>query len=49
MLNKMSGEVNRIDDDGRNYLMHMWVVPPEELTDVVAALAPDEDFTRQDP
>ena len=38
MVNKVSGEVNHIDDDGSNYTMTMWIVPPDELNSVVQTL-----------
>ncbi len=31
MVNKETGEVNIIEDDGENYNLNLWVVPPEEL------------------
>ncbi len=36
-LNKFTGEVNAIDDNGSNYLMESWICPPEELGEVMAA------------
>ena len=29
-LNKVTGEVNAMRDDGINYLMGMYIVPPDE-------------------
>ena len=34
MVNKFSGEINEIVDDGINYLMNMWIVPKNELNAV---------------
>jgi hypothetical protein len=34
MVNKLSGEVNWINDDGHNYTMDMWIVPPDEVSAV---------------
>ena len=34
IINKISGEVNRMRDDGTNYLQDLLVVPPEFLEDV---------------
>ena len=31
VLNKITGEVNCMEDDGVNYLMDMLIIPPEEL------------------
>jgi hypothetical protein len=36
-LNKFTGEVNAIEDDGMNYIMESWIVPPEELDNQMAA------------
>mgnify|MGYP005697206869 CR=1 FL=1 len=30
-LNKFTGEMNEIQDDGLNYTMESWICPPEEL------------------
>ena len=30
-LNKLTGEMNGIIDDGTNYVMESWICPPEEL------------------
>ena len=35
IINKVSGEVNRMRDDGVNYLQDLLVVPPEFLNEVV--------------
>ena len=35
MINKISGEVNQIDHDGKNFTMDLWVVPPEDLAGIV--------------
>ena len=45
MVNKMSGEVNAINDDGSNFTMTMWIVPPDEINAVAELL----DFQRQAP
>ena len=31
VLNKISGEINVLEDDGINYLMDTWIIPPEEI------------------
>ena len=33
-LNKQTGEVNMIIDDGTNYTMGVWVIPRDELSAV---------------
>ena len=45
MVNKVSGEVNWIDDDGSNFTMTMWIVPPDEVN----AVAEQLDFHGQAP
>ena len=42
VFNKLTGEVNCLEDDGTNYFMDMWIVPPEDLD---AHLC--QDFPRQ--
>ncbi len=37
VLNKHKGEVNWIQDDGVNYLMEMWIVPKDEVNDLMYA------------
>jgi len=31
VLNKITGEINVLEDDGLNYYMDTWIIPPEEL------------------
>ena len=31
MVNKSTGEINMIRDDGANYLMRRWIIPPQEV------------------
>ncbi len=45
VYNKVTGEVNAIEDDGSSYKFDMWVLPPEEL----AELGLSEGFARQLP
>ncbi len=45
MVNKVSGEVNWIEDDGSNFTMTMWIVLPGEVNAVVEQL----DFHGQAP
>ena len=39
IINKISGEVNRMRDDGINYLQDLLIVPPEHLDDVVKCMS----------
>ena len=43
MVNHQTGEVNAIDFDGKKFTMEMWVVPPDELQNVMHMQ--NEDFT----
>ena len=48
IVNKITGEMNRLRDDGVNYLHDMLVVPPEEIENVQRCLANGESpFGRQ--
>ena len=50
MVNKTTGEVNAIHDDGSNYVMRRWIIPRHEVPQVVASLQPQgnlEGFPRQ--
>ena len=49
VMNKLTGEYNIIDDDGVNYLMKQWIVPPDQLPAVMeqAANAHEMDFHGQ--
>jgi hypothetical protein len=38
IINKITGEVNRLRDDGINYLHDMLVVPPEQVEAVQQAI-----------
>jgi len=42
-FNKLSGEVVPIEDNGMNFIMEEWVVPPNELSNVLKAIH-DPDF-----
>ena len=33
-INKHSGEINYIEDDGHNFIVETWVVPPEEMRNI---------------
>jgi hypothetical protein len=45
--NKSTGEVNWIVDDGVNYTMEVWIVPPGQLQAVAAEANAQPGFTRQ--
>jgi hypothetical protein len=46
IINKVSGEVNRMRDDGINYLQDLLVIPPDKVKEVATAL--NEDISGQD-
>ena len=31
IINRITGEVNEIEDDGVNYIQNLWIVPPDEV------------------
>jgi len=50
IINKLTGEINRMRDDGTNYLQDLLVVPPDQLDKVVARMQggdPAAPFGRQ--
>ena len=42
VINKLTGEVNRLRDDGVNYIQDLLVVPPDEVANVAARIARGE-------
>ena len=42
ICNKRTGEYNHINDDGVNYNMEVWVVPPEALNAIRAQAAEEQ-------
>ena len=44
MINKTTGEVNMIRDDGYDYIMRRWLIPKAAVPAIIAANA---DFQRQ--
>ena len=34
-VNMVTGEVNRIIDNGKNFVMKAWIIPPDEVAGVV--------------
>jgi hypothetical protein len=47
IFNKVTGEYNQILDDGINYLMQQWIVPPDQVQMVMQNLRNEADFGRQ--
>jgi len=41
MINMITGECNRITDNGKNFITKVWVIPPNELNAVVGAASTD--------
>ena len=39
IINKLTGEINRMRDDGTNYLQDLLVVPPDRVAEVQQAIA----------
>ena len=39
IINKLTGEVNRMRDDGINYLQDLIIVPPDQVDNVAQELA----------
>ena len=48
-VNKDTGEVNNIEDDGVNFKMIHWIVPENEVANVMAMIEAENKsgFTRQ--
>ena len=44
MLNKLTGEANKIEDDGTSYVLETWVVPPDDYRKMTG-----QDFGRPHP
>ena len=42
MINKLTGEVNRLRDDGVNYIQDLLVVPPDEIANAAERIARGE-------
>ena len=49
MVNKLTGEVNQIDHNGKDFTMEMWVIPPDELPAYVQGAANEAGFARHQP
>ena len=46
MINKVTGEVNAIRDDGKDYVMRRWIVPPQLVPGIIAE-SNEQSFRRQ--
>ncbi len=51
IINRVSGEINRMVDDGINYLQKLLIIPPDQLNALVQAMSQEdpgspEDFPR---
>ena len=46
MINKATGEINAIRDDGSDYIMRRWIIPEQE---VPYAMGNNQDFIRPSP
>ena len=47
IYNKVSGELNMMRDDGVNYYLDQWVIPKDQIAQVIQAAAGEPDFIRQ--
>ena len=47
IINRLTGEVNVIEDDGVNYIQEMWVIPPDDVGKIRAETGPDQHFAGQ--
>ena len=44
IINRVTGEINHIEDDGYNHLQNLWVVPPDEIEQIQRDQGPDQPF-----
>ena len=47
IINRLTGEVNVIQDDGLNYIQELWVVPPDDVGKIQAQSGHDQRFAGQ--
>ncbi len=47
IINRLTGEVNMIEDDGKNYIQELWVVPSDQIGPVQAAMSNNQHFAGQ--
>ena len=39
IINRLTSEINMIEDDGVNYIQELWIVPPDQVGTVQANIA----------
>ena len=44
IINRLTGEINAMEDDGVNYIQKLWVVPEDEIGKVQEAMMMAQDF-----
>ena len=44
IINKLTGEINYMEDDGTNYLQRLLIVPPDQIDAIQEAIAAEQDF-----
>ena len=44
IINRLTGEVNMIEDDGLNYIQNLWVVPPDQVGPIQSAMNDSQHF-----
>ena len=44
IINRLTGEVNMIEDDGLNYIQNLWVVPPDRVGPIQSAMNDSQHF-----
>ena len=44
IINRLTGEINMIEDDGVNYIQELWIVPPDQVGEVQANIGGAQDF-----
>ena len=47
IINRLTGEIKMIEDDGVNYIQELWIVPPDQVSAVQANIIGAQDFTGQ--
>ena len=47
IINRLTGEVNMIEDDGLNYIQNLWVVPPDRVGPIQSAMNDSQHFAGQ--
>lgn len=47
VLNKITGELNVMRDDGINYYLDQWIIPKTQVSQAMQIVASESGFTRQ--